>query len=271
MPTELILFLIVIGAGTGSISSLIKCSPTLIAIPAFFFFLPVFNIPFDNVMLPIVSTCLIAFLPTHLYSWIQLMKRGKVDFSRLINFAPGIVMGAIIGAQLLSLINFIVFKVMFSLIAVFSILNILLTFQSVKKTEFNINKVIILPFNLLLAAVSLLAGNSGRVLIESVLIKSHIEPEQKEGTVSGLVVFASIAAMVGFIYPAQPFDYVIFTELDNAYYAGSIHLPSLIILAISHFFFYWICRNRENHTLDNTVLSISFIVFILCTLVRLWV
>jgi uncharacterized membrane protein YfcA len=271
MPSELIFLLILVGAGTGTISTIMKVSPALIAIPAFYFFLPVFNLSFSDVVLPVVSTCLIAFLPAHLYSWIQSMKNGEVDFERLISFAPGIVMGGIIGAQLLSLMSFSLFKVTFSLIALISILNIILALKLISVPVISLKKWSFLPIGLLIGSISLLSGSSGRVLGESLLMTSNTELKKREGTINGLVVFASIAAMVGFIYPAQAFNYSTLLRLDSLTFAGSMHLPSLIVLALSHGFFCFLCCNRANNTLDNTVLSVSYIVFIFCTLVRLWV
>ncbi len=271
MPSELIFLLILVGAGTGTISTLIKISPALIAIPAFFFFLPLFNLPLNDVVLPVVSTCLIAFIPAHLYLWIQSMKRGEVDFQRLVNFAPGVVMGGIIGAQLLSLISFSLFKVTFSLIALVSILNIVMTLKFISVPVISIKKWMCLPIGLLVGTISLLSGSGGRTLSESLLITCNTELKKKEGTVNGLIVFASIAAMVGFIYPAQAFDYSILSKLNSLTFAGSMHLPSLMILALSHGLFCWLCRNRANNTLDNTVLSVSYVTFIFCTLIRLWV
>ena len=125
MPSiEMFFLLFFIGAATGSIASVIKIAPALIAIPALYFFLPVFNLSFERLMLPAIATCITSFIPANLYAWIISMKKGEVDSQQQINFAPGIAMGGVIGAQILSLSSVFVFKIAFSLIALIAVTNV---------------------------------------------------------------------------------------------------------------------------------------------------
>ncbi|ETX11652.1 hypothetical protein MUS1_09295 [Marinomonas ushuaiensis DSM 15871] len=265
MPIELILLLLFIGAGTGSVSAIIKTSPVLVAIPALYFFLPVYDLSLDSVILPVIATCLTAFIPTYLYTWIKSMKGGLVDFQRLINFTPGVVMGAVIGAQILSLINPNVFKVAFTIISIAGIFNIILSAKIEAVKSVNIGKFARLPIGLLVGVASLISGNCGRVLAGYLFAINKTSLIHRQGTIDGVVVFVSIAAMVGFIYPAQTFN-----DLGLTAFAGAIHLPSVLVLAVSHFFFFWFCENRGNE-LDKKVLSISFMCFLAFALIRLWI
>lgn len=265
MPIELILLLLLIGAGTGSVSAIIKITPALIAIPTLYFFLPIFGASLDDVILPVIATTITAFIPTHLYTWIKSMKAGSVDFQRLIDFTPGIVMGAIIGAQLLSLISPFAFKLAFSIIAIIAFLNVVLSSQIESIHGVNINKVARLPIGLLIGVISLVSGNCGQVLAGVLFAINKTKISQRQGSVDGVAVFASIAAMVGFIYPAQGFN-----DLNLVGFAGAVHLPSVLVLALSHFSFFWFCQNRGNE-LDRQVLSVSFMVFLIFVLIRLWI
>lgn len=264
-PFELALLFAFIGAATGSITSIIRVAPTLIALPTLYFFLPVFDLSFEESVLPIVATCICAFIPIHLYTWIQSMKVGQVDSKNLILFAPGIAMGGVIGAQALSLTNFLTFKVAFSVIAILAIINILLKPKALKVSTLQLNKYAYMPTGILIGTVSLLSGNCGRTLSESLCMLTQTDPQKNQGTISGLVVFASIAALVGFVYPAQTFN-----SMGLSGFAGAVNLPLMAILSISNFVFYWLCRNRGN-TLDKRVLSISVMIFILCSTIRFWV
>jgi uncharacterized membrane protein YfcA len=266
MPSiEIFLLLLFIGAATGSMSAVIKIAPTLIAIPTLYFFSAAFNLPFQGLMLPAIATCIAAFIPAHLYAWITSMKRAEVDTQYLINFAPGVAMGGVIGAQLLSLSSLLVFKVAFSLISLIAVLNIAVRPQLKCINTVRIGKSVHLPIGLFVGVLSLLSGNCGRVLGSLLCSLKKVDQKQHQGTSDGFVVFASIAALVGFIYPAQSFDH-----MNMAGFAGAVHLPSMVVLACSHFFFYWLCRNLGND-LDKRVLSISFVVFITCSLIRIWV
>lgn len=264
MPTiEMIILLLFIGAATGSVASVIRIAPTLIAIPALYFFMPVFGLSFQALMLPVVATCITAFIPAHLYAWVIAMKKGAVDSQQLINFAPGIAMGGVIGAQLLSLSSRLTFKVAFLLISLMAIINIIFS-SKLERSH-------VMPFatswnmivGLIVGVLSLLAGNCGRVLGDSLCHLRKVDQIQRQGTLDGFVVFASIAAMVGFIYPAKTFN-----DMGASGFAGAVHLPSMIVLSCSHMFFYWLCRNRGNE-LDRNVLSISFVVFIVFSVIRL--
>jgi uncharacterized membrane protein YfcA len=265
MQIEWFFLLALIGVTTGAVSALINIAPSLIALPVFYFFLPLFNLSFDDHMLPLVATCLVAFIPTHLHAWIQSMKNREVDFQHLINYAPGLAMGGIIGAQLLSLVSFSVFNVFFSLLALVTILQIIFALRSVNYAGIHVNKLSYIPVGLGFGAVSLLAGTCGRVMGDVLQAVNKKNSSQKEGTVQGFIVFTSIAAMVGFIYPAQPFKY-----FDVSGFVGAMHLPSLLVLAISHWCFYWLCHNRGNE-LDKMVLCVCFILFLVCALFRMWI
>ncbi|ETI58044.1 sulfite exporter TauE/SafE family protein [Marinomonas profundimaris] len=266
MPSfELALLFAFIGAATGSITSIIRIAPTLVAIPTLYFFLPVFNLSLEKSVLPIVATCICAFVPVHLFAWIQAMKVGQVDSNNLIHFAPGIAMGGVIGAQTLSLTNFLTFKVAFSVMAILAIINILPKPKTLKISKFQLSKYAFMPTGILIGVVSLVSGNCGRTLSESLCMLTQTDERKSQGTSSGLVVFASISALVGFIYPAQTFN-----SMELSGFAGAVHLPLMVILSISHFVFYWLCRNRGN-TLDKRVLSISVMIFILCSIIRFWV
>jgi len=265
MPIELMLILVLVGAVAGAISSLTDISPTFVAIPVFYFFLPVFDLSFERFMLPIIATCIVAFIPVHLYSWIKSMKRQEVDFQQLVYFAPGIALGGVIGAQLLSLVNINIFKVAFSGVALLAIMNTVLSLRTASFRTFNMNKSVNVFLGLAVGTVSILSGDCGRTLGERLLaVNGSDKPLKKNNTASGFVVFASIAGMVGFIFPANAFEY-----LDLTLFAGAIHLLSLLFLAVSHGLFYWFCHNRGSD-LDRRVLSMSLIVFIVCTLVRFW-
>lgn len=265
MPSiEMFLLLIFIGAATGSVSSIIKIAPALIAIPALYFFLPVFDLSFQSLLLPTIATCITAFIPAHLYAWIGAMKRGKVDSQQLINFAPGVAMGGVIGAQLLSLSNSLVFCIAFSFVSLIAVLNIVFYSKLERLHVKKLGRYWNLPIGLGIGVLSLLAGSCGQVLSRLLCGLVGVKAERQQGTADGFVVFASIAAMVGFIYPAQPFN-----QIGLSGFAGAVHLPAMIVLACSHMLFYWLCRHRGNE-LDKSVLSISFVVFMVFSVIRLW-
>ncbi|MGO2356057.1 MAG: sulfite exporter TauE/SafE family protein [Marinomonas foliarum] len=266
MPTiEMIILLLFIGATTGSITALISIAPTLIAIPALYLFLPIFGYSLNEFMLTAVATCITAFIPTHLFAWIHSMKQGAVDSQHLIRFSPGIAMGGVIGAQLLSLISFDVFKICFSTLVVITIIGMMFRSSLSKSKNLAIHKSTALPIGLIIGTSSVISGHCGSVLAYGLEKFNKTDTRLSTGTINGFAVFTSIAALIGFVFPAKASEIV---ELSG--FAGAIHIPSMLILGLSHFAFYLLCRDRGN-ALDKKVLSIGFIVFLACSLVRLWI
>ena len=266
MPTiEMILLLLFIGATSGSLAALISIAPTLIAIPALYFFLPIFGYSLNEFILPAVATCIAAFIPTHLFAWINAMKQGDVDSDNLIRFSPGIALGGVIGAQLLSIISFDVFRICFSMLVVITIIGMTFRSSLTKIKTIPMSKNAALPIGLIIGSSSVISGHCGSVFAHVLEKVNTTNKKLSAGTISGFAVFASIAALMGFIFPAKAFESI---ELSG--FAGAIHIPSMLILGMTHFIFYLLCRGRGND-LDKKVLSIGFIVFLACSLIRLWV
>ncbi|TYL47848.1 sulfite exporter TauE/SafE family protein [Marinomonas sp. IMCC 4694] len=261
---DILLLLLLVGAATGSTIALIRVSPTFIAIPALYLFFPVFGYSFEDHVLPIVATCITAFIPIQLYIWINAMKANAVDSTSLIHFAPGIAMGGVIGAQLLSIISVLVFKVAFSVVVLFALFALLFPIKADSKNNNTQKRFIDLPLGLLVGIVSLLSGNNGQDLSYMLSRLKKVSVGLIDGTTAGFVVFSSIAAMIGFIFPAKPFN-----DLGLSGFAGAIHLPSLGVLALAHTVFYWLCRHRGN-ALDKKVLAVSVMIFLACSVVRIW-
>lgn len=265
MPNiELLILFAVIGVATGPMASTILISPALLAVPILSFFLPVLGLSFDAWFLVCIATAIVAFLPTHLYAWIVGMKNKTVETQVLIRHTAGMGMGGVIGAQLLSLASVWAFTLAFSLIALLAIVGVILDLLKKSKPILFHPYLGNMPSGLLIGTVSVVSGNGGGVLGHYFCHFKRLPVQLQQSTVEGFVVFISIAAMVGFLYPASAFD-----NMSLQGFAGVIYLPGAGALAISHFFFYWLCRNRGNE-LDKKVLSMSFVIFLLASLTRMW-
>lgn len=265
MPTlELIILFAAIGSVTGPMASMIFISPALLAIPILYFFLSFFGLSFESWFLAAVATSMVGFLPTHLYAWIMGMKNSTVHTQVLIGHTTGMAMGAVIGAQLLSLMSAWLFKLFFTLMALLAIAAVILGL--LKKTIPSIfhRRVGTMPTGLLIGTASLISGNGGGVLGYYFCHFKQLPYRLHQGTTEGFAVFISIAAMVGFLFPAKPFD-----TMKLEHFAGAVYLPGAAALALSHFLFYWLCRKRGNE-LDKQVLLMSFAAFLTASLIRMW-
>ncbi|MCV2402775.1 sulfite exporter TauE/SafE family protein [Marinomonas sp. C2222] len=264
MTIELTLFLMLIGIVAGVLSKAVNFSPAFIAISAAYFFLPIFNTSLEHALLSVVATSIFSFLPMHIYTWLESMRSKSIDFPMLVQFSPGIALGAIIGAQVLSFMNPIVFKVCFSLLVIIYTYNALLSSNLITHKVRKTSKGFSLLVGMLVGGVSLLAGSCGRVLGDSLFSFLSKDLNNKEATVRGFVVFTSIAALIGFAFPAQGFD------THNLFgFTGAVHLPSALIMGLSFSVAYLLCR-RQINDLDKNVLIISCVLFLVFTVFRLW-
>lgn len=264
MILEWCLLLVLVGVGAGAVSGFIRCAPALITVPTFYFFLPLFDASFEEVFLPVIATSIVAFIPAHLHAWIKSMRRGQVDFQHMIHYAPGFAMGGIVGAQLLSLIHFSIFNLCFLFISLVAILLMLFSFRPVFSISFHVSRVAHIPIGLVCGVVSLLAGNCGRVMGQLLHVANGHSEKSIDGTVLGFAIFTSIAAMVGFIYPAKPFEH-----FGVSGFVGAIHLPSVLVLSVGYWLAYWVSHKRGNG-LDRAVLYVSVMIFLVGSLARMW-
>ncbi|MCB5160306.1 hypothetical protein [Marinomonas algarum] len=136
----------------------------------------------------------------------------------------------------------------------------------IRDTEKNTthNRLLRLPIGLFLGSVSVISGTSGQAILTRLNRWQGVLPSKINGSTDGLALFAAIAAMVGFLYPAQSSK-----TFDLIGFAGAVHLPSAVLLGMSYGLGYWFCLGRGN-TLDKRVLSLCVAVYLLCSLVRFW-
>ncbi|MCB5161928.1 hypothetical protein [Marinomonas algarum] len=128
LDIELLLLLMTVGCLTGALSALIRTPPELIAIPSLVFFLPLLGLSIDDTLVPIVATCIVAFIPVCLYRWVSAMQKQTVDMDQLTKSASGVAMGAVIGAQLLSFSPVWLFYVGFTGMSLFASIDLLRAF-----------------------------------------------------------------------------------------------------------------------------------------------
>lgn len=270
MELQLLILLFIIGGVAGALYATTQVSTPLFIVSAVLLFLPALGVELSGVLLPVIATSVVSFIPILLLEWVRDMKERKVDSVVLIALSPGAAIGGVIGAQLVSFMSPIYFKV------ALSILVLLLVYRdwlSARQRLQNTNNAYLgnlnshalrMPIGLFIGVVSMMAGGAGKIMAETVLTKSSVDHEHRHSTAVGVALFVSIAAMVGFSFPAMPLS---LPNTDG--FIGGIQLLSCLVLAVSQMLFYLLCREKGNR-LDRLVLTIGFVLFMLIAASRVW-
>ncbi|SBS37927.1 Sulfite exporter TauE/SafE [Marinomonas spartinae] len=271
MDIQFIIFLLICGAFSGALFATVKIGSALFIVPTALLFMPVFQLPPSALIVPVIATAITSMVPILLVDWLHYMKTQQIDTHSLIAFAPGAAMGGVIGAQVVSLMTFGTFGLLFGLLVVMAVINVLLLyrpfaesskwrcFAQLSQSAFR------LPITLLIGCVSVMSASSGK-LFYTVMLQMHtIKKEQVSGVSTGLALFVVVAAMVGFSFPAKAF-----ALSGTHYFIGAVHLPTCMVLAISQLATYLLCRNKGNN-LDKGVVHISAVIFLVIAVLRIWI
>jgi len=265
-----LLFLCVTGAVAGALYAMTKIPAPLFVVSMILLFLPVFGFSQTEALLPVIATAITSFIPVLLLQWLEDMKAQKVDATALIALSPGAAMGGVIGAQIVSFMVPIFFQLTLSFIVLVLTATVLIRLPPFKSivikglfSDLNTHYLRI-PMGLLIGTISIMAGGPGKSLASATLTITSGKEPYKNGTSTGIALFVSIAAMVGFSVPAKAIHYDL---IDGN--IGAIQLTSCMVLAISQLAFYKVCKNRGNR-LDQTVLTLGLLAFLIIAVSRVW-
>ncbi|REG85687.1 TSUP family transporter [Marinomonas pollencensis] len=270
MELQLLILLFVAGGVAGALYTFTQIVAPLFVVCVVLLFLPALGYEYSGVLLPLIATSVVSFIPILLLQWIKDMKAATLDSSVLIALSPGAAMGGVIGAQVVSFMSPLFFKLALSLVAALLLYQVIMQRRSVSLTSkkaqlMNLNvRSLRIPVGLLIGVVSIMAGGVGKVLAETVLTKTSVIQAHRHATAAGVALFVSIAAMVGFSFPALPLSY---PQADG--FIGGIQWLCCLTLAISQMLFYLLCQGKGN-SLDHSVIRIALLVFIAIALSRIW-
>ncbi|BFM48274.1 hypothetical protein [Marinomonas sp. THO17] len=261
-----------IGVMAGVINRYTPISRSILSLTCGYFFLPVLGINLASFYPYLLASVLVACLPVCLYVWLK--KLRHVEPQKLVfKYAPGISMGAVVGAQLVSILSY---KVLIIVLSVF--LFSLLLIQSYRLISHVNGSVILhshvnkwlkalkpLPLGMFLGTGAVLFADDCHTVSKSVLdgADSH-QPDNQ----NGLSVFVCFAAMIGFVFPAvQPVFIDVNVSMD--WFAGLVCLPISMSLAAGLFiaacFPAWTINDFE-----KKFISFCIILYLVICLIRIW-
>ncbi|MEO9656350.1 TSUP family transporter [Marinomonas sp.] len=261
--TEYYILLLIVGAASGTLAALINTCSTLLIIPSVFFFMSLLGFKSEEMLLPLIASTLVALLPSHLYQWLQNIHQDTQAYKIIFAYAPGLAMGGVIGAQTFSFMPYAFVILALAIILVISSINLVLYRRQTSLSLLKAKNPLKLFIGLGIGALSILASNSSKTINQTLLPVRSNNSLVGNACVSGLAVFTSIGALVGFVYPASSSGLPM-----GENYIGLLHIPSVVILMASHFIGYWLFSKKSTQ-LDTIIVSWFAIGLYLVTSVRL--
>lgn len=117
LTLELLVFMVAIGGFAGVLAGLLGVGGGIVLVPAFFFTFQALGYDGPQTMQVCLATSLATIIVTSLRSVISHNRKGAVDWDTLRGWAPGIVIGAVLGVFAASTLNSTSLQVIFGLLA----------------------------------------------------------------------------------------------------------------------------------------------------------
>ncbi len=117
LTLELLLFMVVIGGFAGVLAGLLGVGGGIVLVPAFFFTFQALGYDGPQTMQVCLATSLATIIVTSLRSVVSHNRKGAVDWDILKGWAPGIVIGAIVGVLAASALKSTSLQVIFGVLA----------------------------------------------------------------------------------------------------------------------------------------------------------
>jgi uncharacterized protein len=184
------------GLVSGFLAGLLGIGGGFVVVPAMVLLLPAAVGPTPLLPQMAVATSLMAMIPTTLAALRAQHRRGAVDAAWLARLAPGVCVGALIGAMLMPRIDARLVALLFVLYAGYFAVRLLLAASG---------RVLPAPWNAwpyplvaaLIGAVSVLAGVGGAIFTVPYLESRHLRMTHAVGTSSGVALSLSLVAAAG--------------------------------------------------------------------------
>lgn len=230
MSLAFIVGLVGLGAFVGFLAGLLGIGGGMILTPVFTFLLPMTGISDSVVVHVAIATSLGTIVFTSISSMRAHNKRGAVLWRVVFSVAPGILVGAILGAKISSLLSTSVIAFIFAIFVGFSALKMFVDAKPSPSRELP-GLVGLFVAGILIGCVSAFVGAGGGFISVPLMLYCNVRMQQAVGTSAALGFPIALFGSVGYIW----------TGLNMAALPGFpttlgfIHLPALFLCAGASF------------------------------------
>ncbi|MCT8160215.1 sulfite exporter TauE/SafE family protein [Pseudoruegeria sp. SHC-113] len=224
----LLALLLAIGAFAGVLSGLLGVGGGIVLVPAFFYAFSVLGYGSDQLMQVCLATSLATIIVTSLRSVASHNKKGAVDWEILKTWAPGIVIGAIIGVLAASSLRSVVLQ------GIFGVLGMVIgLYMGFGKSDWRLGEA--MPTGLrrailspVLGFLSVLMGIGGGSFGVPLMSLYNVAIHRAVATAAGFGVIIAVPSVAGFLLvPIAPENAPPFT-------IGAVNLPTFgVIIAMT--------------------------------------
>ncbi len=216
--------LIVIGAFAGVLAGLLGVGGGIILVPAFFYAFSVLGFESDYLMQICLGTSLATIIVTSIRSVLSHNKKGAVDWDILKTWAPGIVVGAVIGFLAVSSLRSVVLQGIFGVLAM-----VVGLYMGFGKSGWRLGEA--MPRGVKRAALSpslgflsVLMGIGGGSFGVPVMSLFNVPIHRAVATAAGFGVIIAVPSVIGFLLVSIP------AENQLPFSIGAVNLPTFAIV-----------------------------------------
>lgn len=224
--TEVMIYILALGAFVGIIAGLFGVGGGLIIVPVLSAILLEQDVPLEHAIHIAVGSSLATIILTSLSSVRAHHKRDAVDWLIFRTMVPGIIIGALVGAGIAALLDspglaslFGIFEICVSMYLFFS--------PTPEPRAAQIDRPLLYGASLVIGAISSLLGIGGGTMTVPFLTWNRIRMQNAVATASACGIPIAIAGMVGFIITGWG------KEGLPAYSSGYVYWPAVGLIAIT--------------------------------------
>ncbi|MEC7762995.1 MAG: sulfite exporter TauE/SafE family protein [Pseudomonadota bacterium] len=221
---ELLIFLLVIGGVAGVLAGLLGVGGGIVLVPALFYTLNSMGYDGPQVMQVCLATSLATIVVTSIRSVVSHNKRGAVDWDIIRGWAPGIVIGAIIGVFAASALRSASLQLIFGVLAM--VVGAYMAFgkstwRIADKMPAGIKQYIYSP---VVGFLSVLMGIGGGSFGVPLMSLHNVPIHRAVATAAGFGLLIALPSAIGFL----------FLDIDPAsrppYTLGAVNIPGFLVV-----------------------------------------
>ena len=222
----LIFELALLGLGTGFLAGLLGIGGGMLMVPFMTFILTAKGFPADYTVKMAVATSLATICFTSLSSVRAHHQRGAVMWPVVRLLSPGILLGALIGAQLATALPGKILSVLFAIFVAFSATQMLLD-RKPQPSRTLPGRLGTFSMGLLIGTLSSLVGAGGAFISVPFMTWCNVRIHHAVGTSAALGFPVALAGTLGYIWAGRDLPPM------PAGSVGYLYLPGLIVIALA--------------------------------------
>jgi len=216
------LLLLAVGAFAGVLAGLLGVGGGIILVPAFFYVFQALGYPDFQLMQVCLATSLATIIVTSIRSVMAHNKKGAVDWEILRSWAPGIVLGAVVGFFIASSLRSATLQMIFGVLAI--IVGLYMTFGKAHwrvgdAMPKGVARIVLSP---VIGFLSVLMGIGGGSFGVPTMSLYNVPIHRAVATAAGFGVIIAVPSVIGFL--------TVDLQSPPPFTIGAVNMPAFILV-----------------------------------------